>query len=119
MYEDTEFDTNLLVDIIRHEYFGIEHDQVIILMNDMFEKVKNDPYFFKLRPTMIFVNYIKYILMVVCKDETTISNLMSKLQYELLIFITDYKGPQIEMKISDIVINTYNKIEGAIPINVQ
>lgn len=117
IYEENDFD---YVDVIREiaKDKKITNDVSNELVLGLFKTLRTDPNFFQMKPTMVFVNYIKFILQSTCKDPLILSDIMSRFQIELYKEITRQDGQTIEIKISDLVKNVYNKLPGKVEINI-
>lgn len=115
LYEDSGFDEDALINVMMAS--NMTKDEAIALCTEMFNNIKYDPTFFQMRPTMLFVGYIKFILMATCK-ESYINDIIGRFIVDLYKFITGSVGENITMKISDIVKKVYNELPGSIPINI-
>lgn len=115
IYDDNDFDDNSVIYEIMAES-GWSKNMAKTFIEKIFNSIKRDPNFYIMKPTMLFVNYIKFILQAVCKDESTVSDIMSSFHIELYKEITGQKDLDTKIKISDIVKNVYDRLPNKIPI---
>lgn len=92
--------------------------QAVKLIHSMFDKCKNDPNFYRIRPTMVFVGYYKFILQCVLNDSKELSDIMMNFQNKLFSFIVNYKGETSTIKISELVKIVYDNLNTGIDISI-
>lgn len=117
LFEDSYLDQDILIKETM-SYSKCDKDQALNFCKNMFDIIKNDVRFFNIKPTMVFVNYIKFILMSTCNDSAIIGDIMGRFQIALYEFITRQTGNNVTGKISNIVKKIYDDLPNNIPFNI-
>lgn len=116
MYSDEKFD---FTQISNYKY-SVSKDTLKILVGDASNRMIKDTNFFKMKPIMLYVGYIKFIMQAICKDKVKIENIMIQLVTNLYSLLTDRNSPipEGEYNIFEFVKYAYQIIPNKIEINM-
>lgn len=104
---------------IQYDKDNVYAQEILAMTN----KIKRDIDFFTMNPVNIYINYIKFILQVVCKDNDRIIKLVKTLSKNLIsYFYKESKELDVSVKkinLFDLVKHLYYQLDDYIEINLR
>lgn len=116
LYDDSTFDKDSFE--YQCESYGFNVVTNKAELNSIFKHIISDPEFYEMIPTMPIVNYIKFILSLVCSDSQYLSDLMERFNIELFNHIINYNGKFWIGTVSEMVKSIYDLLPNRIEFDL-